>query len=103
MLCLYKSNRREAKIKWELSNKQRNETKNKRNKDNRERMWVVNKKKNKTKKLDVVFVILPNAGDPFVFFSLFGGRHSVNSVFAFDHFPLGIRFAGFQNQTKQNS
>lgn len=54
-------------------------------------MWVVNKK---TKKLDVVFVVLPNAGDPFVFFSLFGGRHSVNSVLAFDHFPLGIRFAG---------
>jgi hypothetical protein len=64
---------------------------------------VGGEKKKKTKKLDVVFVVLPNAGDPFVFFSLFGGRHSVNSVLAFDHFPLGIRFAGFNNQTKQNS
>jgi hypothetical protein len=41
-----------------------------------------------------ILLFLPNASDPFVFFSLFGGGHSVNSVLALDHFPLGIRFAG---------
>ena len=51
------------------------------------RKWVKDEKK-KTERL-------PNASNPFVFFCLFSGGHSVDGVLALHYFSLGIRLAGY--------